>query len=255
MRLFQYISLVFLAIIIGMCFLYSADRIAWWGIAFWIVLYLVIVVLGVINIRWNFFIYSHSKAVSDNMIALTFDDGPAEQTEIILDILKEKDVHATFFCIGRNVDANPDIVKRMYKEGHVVANHTYRHSVHFDWKNTLAMAKEIEQTNTAIMNLIGWKPILFRPPFGVTNPNLSKAIRRTNMRSIGWSVRSYDTVAKKQDKLLKKVLNNLNGGDIILLHDTKPITKEILTELIDKARQKGFTFMRVDRLLEIDAYA
>jgi peptidoglycan/xylan/chitin deacetylase (PgdA/CDA1 family) len=117
------------------------------------------------------------------------------------------------------------------------------------------MREEIESTNTAIETITKRKPRLFRPPYGVTNPNLGRAVKQTNMHSIGWNVRSFDTSAKDQDQLLARILDRLHGGDIILMHDSMPITKEILTELIIRARQNGFTFVPLDKMLDIDAYA
>jgi peptidoglycan/xylan/chitin deacetylase (PgdA/CDA1 family) len=143
----------------------------------------------------------------------------------------------------------------MDHEGHIIGNHSYNHGVSFDWLTSAKMEQELKQTNDVIKKAIDKEPKLFRPPYGVTNPNLAKAVKRTGMYSIGWSVRSFDTNAKSKEILLGRLLNSIKGGDIILLHDTMPITKDILTELINKVRQKGFTFVRVDKLLEIDAYA
>src|SRR5690606_10222065 len=140
-------------------------------------------------------------------------------------------------------------------EGHVVGNHSYHHGFHFDWKSSRAMAQELEETNKAIAGIIGKEPKLFRPPYGVTNPNLAKAVKAMDMYSIGWNIRSFDTKAKDPEKLLQSIVSRLKGGDIILFHDTMPVTKQILTELIIQARKKGFTFARVDKLLDIDAYA
>jgi peptidoglycan/xylan/chitin deacetylase (PgdA/CDA1 family) len=117
------------------------------------------------------------------------------------------------------------------------------------------MAEEITQTNKAILALIGKAPRLFRPPYGVTNPNLAKAVKKTAMYSIGWNIRSFDTKAKDPKKLLARIVSQVKGGDIILLHDSMAITQQILTELIVTARQNGFTFVRVDKLLELDPYA
>lgn len=255
MRPFHYISglffLLFSGIVIGVS---KFELSVWWLVAV-VLIYIHLLVLGAIYIRWNFYLRSFSKGPDKYLIALTFDDGPAAETEAILDILKEKNVEAAFFSIGKNADAHPDVVERWYKEGHLIGNHSYNHGFNFDWKSTAAMQRELKQTNKAISKITGKKPLLFRPPYGVTNPNLAGAVKRTRMHSIAWSVRSFDTTAKDPQQLMNRILGQLKGGDIILLHDSMAITRQILTELIDKAQQKGFTFVRVDKMLGLDAYA
>jgi len=95
----------------------------------------------------------------------------------------------------------------------------------------------------------------FRPPYGVTNPNLAKAIKAGNYHSIGWSVRSMDTVAKTEQKLLLKITTNLKSGDIVLLHDSVDITIQTLQKIIDAIKAKGFEIVRLDKLLNLEAYA
>ncbi|MBS1687919.1 MAG: polysaccharide deacetylase family protein [Bacteroidetes bacterium] len=217
--------------------------------------YVSLLALGAIYIRWNFFLKSFNKGANQKCIALTFDDGPGQETAAILNILKAQNVPAAFFCIGKNASTNVDLLKRIDAEGHLAGNHSYNHGFNFDWQSANAMAAEMRKTNEAIAIAIGKTPKLFRPPYGVTNPNLAKAVGLTYMRSIGWSLRSFDTKVKDPQVLLNRVLSKLQGGDIILLHDTKAITREILTDLIINARKKGFTFVRIDKMLSIDAYA
>ncbi|MCB9064199.1 MAG: polysaccharide deacetylase family protein [Chitinophagales bacterium] len=216
-------------------------------------LYILSLVLGAIKIQWNFYLYSYNQG-QGKQIALTFDDGPAEYTSAILDVLKEHNVKAAFFFIGKNIRSNAGVLKRAHNEGHVIGNHSFSHGFLIDLKTPVGFAYEIERTNAAVNEVIGVKPMLFRPPYGVTNPNVASAVTRTGMKSVGWSLRSYDTVAKDGSKLLDTVLSKLKGGDVILLHDSVTVTQEILTELIAKAQEKGFTFVRVDQLLDIEAY-
>jgi len=203
----------------------------------------------------NYYLRSYTRGDDSKAIALTFDDGPGSETAAILDILKEQSVPAAFFSIGKNVTAERELVKRIDAEGHIVGNHSYNHGVSFDWLTATRMEQELIQTNEVIKSTIGKEPKLFRPPYGVTNPNLAKAVKRTGMYSIGWSVRSFDTTTKSSAFLVGRILNSIKGGDIVLLHDTMPLTREILIELIMRIRQKGFIFVRVDKLLDINAYA
>lgn len=220
-----------------------------------VLLHAVPLVLGAIYIRWNFYLKSYHQGVNKQWIALTFDDGPAAETEAILDILQAQQVPAAFFSIGKNAAANTALVRRWHEDGHLVGNHSYDHGFHFDWQSAKAMLAEMNRTNDLIESITGKRPSFFRPPYGVTNPNLAKAVRLSGMHSIGWSIRSFDTTAKDPEALLQRILSQLTGGDIILLHDSMPITREILTELIIRARQKGFTFVRLDKMLGLDAYA
>lgn len=175
-------------------------------------------------------------------IALTFDDGPAEHTEAVLDILKKEQVPATFFIIGKNIKGKESTLLRMQAEGHIIGNHSFNHGFNFDWQSASKMGEEIEHTNTAIEALTGKEVTLFRPPYGVTNPNLGKALRYTGLKSIGWNLRTMDTVAKDNQQLLNKILTKVKAGDIILLHDRCAITAEILPELIATLKKRGFGF-------------
>ena len=216
--------------------------------------YVAVLVAGAINIGWDFYLKSYHKGEANNTVALSFDDGPEGGTLAILDILKAEGVKAAFFWIGRKVTESPEIVKRAYDEGHIIGNHSYEHGFNFDWKSAAKMQEEIEQTNQAIEGIIHRKPVFFRPPYGVTNPNLAKAVKRTGLYSIGWSIRSFDTTADNKEQLLDRVLGKIKGGDIILLHDNRSITADILTDLIRKARERGFTFVPLNELLKLEPY-
>lgn len=175
-------------------------------------------------------------------VALTFDDGPAEYTEAVLDILKRENVKATFFVIGKNISNREILLKRMQAEGHTIGNHSFNHGFNFDWQSAAKMQEEIELTNQAIEGVTDAPVTLFRPPYGVTNPNLGKALRNSGLKSIGWSLRSMDTVAKDKQQLLNKILTKVKAGDIILLHDRCAITADILPELITALKKRGFGF-------------
>ncbi|HLO72161.1 MAG TPA: polysaccharide deacetylase family protein [Flavipsychrobacter sp.] len=255
MRPFILANIILVLCLLGIDVLYLSGAIDWWWLLIPVVIYIHLLVFGAIYIQWNFYVKSYNKGVQSRHVALTFDDGPATYTSVILDVLKKEGVQAAFFSIGKNAVANPEIVKRWHADGHLIGNHSYDHGFNFDWKTSKAMQEEINKTNNAIMQIAGVTPKLFRPPYGVTNPNLAKAITRSGMYSIGWNVRSFDTTAKNKADLEARILNRLKGGDIVLLHDSQQITAEILTDLIRKAREKGFTFVRVDKLIDLKPYA
>lgn len=233
--------------------IYARGYSPWW-LGLIILAYIGILFLGSIFIRWNFYFHSlvqleleeHSPAVelaqNNKKIAITFDDGPAEYTEAILDILKKENVMATFFLVGKNIRGKEALLHRMTGEGHSIGNHSFGHGKNFDWESSAQMAGEIQDTNLEIERVTGKKVTLFRPPYGVTNPNLAKAIRRTGMKSIGWNIRSFDTVARSEDRLLQKIFGKIQPGAIILLHDRCAITARILPALIAGIYERGYEF-------------
>jgi peptidoglycan/xylan/chitin deacetylase (PgdA/CDA1 family) len=255
MRPYLYSGIVMIVIVALFGGLHNQLHLSAWWLLVPAVVYVHLLVFGAIYIQWNFYLFSYCKGKDKKQVALTFDDGPGTATAAILDILKAQNVPAAFFSIGKNAVANPALVKRWDDEGHLTGNHSYNHGFNFDWQTAGKMTQELTDTNEAIRAITGKTPRLFRPPYGVTNPNVAKAVKRSGMQSIGWNVRSFDTKAKNAQQLKQRILSRLQGGDIVLLHDSMDITREILTELITEARQKGFTFVRVDKLLAIPAYA
>jgi peptidoglycan/xylan/chitin deacetylase (PgdA/CDA1 family) len=255
-RPFVFVRDAFLLSLFCLALLVWKEYLSWWWIPGLCGLYLGVLAIGATLIRLNFFISSlHHGDRNGRQVALTFDDGPAEHTAEILDVLRQQDVPAAFFSIGRRAAAAPEMVRRLAEEGHLIGNHSYDHSFHFDWQGRGAMLAEIEKTNGTIFQITGKRPRLFRPPYGVTNPELSHAVNLANMISVGWSLRSFDTNAKDAGRLLKRITKQVKGGDVILLHDSVSLTAGILTALIQSCREKGFTFVRLDKLLDIDAYA
>lgn len=256
MRPFQYIAILFAVLMLIVMYFVHIDEVGIWLPVAISVIYVALLVVGAARIQLNYFLYSHNSGDGEEkQIALTFDDGPAAYTGEILDILKEQRVKAAFFCIGQQVIANPIWTKRIDDEGHIIGNHSYLHSRGFDWKSSRGMLKEIEECNNAIRQVTGRRSKLFRPPYGVTNPNVYRAVKRSGMYSIGWSLRSFDTSINDKERLKHRVLSKIKAGDIILLHDSQGQTAEILTELIQTARKNGYTFVRLDQLLQINAYS
>lgn len=206
--------------------------------------------LASFNIQWNFF----TKAINSGpagTLAITFDDGPHPvNTGKVLDILNQENVKASFFLIGRNVEAHPELAKRMVNEGHTIGNHSFNHSNMHGFLSTGKVEREIRDTNLAISNTTGAKVKLYRPPFGVTNPNIAKAVKKSEMICIGWDIRTYDTVVKDATKLLQKLKNKIdNGGSILLLHDTCDVALEVLPDIIDHCRKSGVKLISLDEVV------
>jgi peptidoglycan/xylan/chitin deacetylase (PgdA/CDA1 family) len=188
-------------------------------------------------------------------IAITFDDGPIPgKTEKVLGILKRYDVAAAFFCIGHRVKENRAIIKRIHEEGHVLGNHSYWHGKMFDLQSANAIASELKQTDQVIFEYAGVTPRFFRPPYGVTNPMVAAAVTAGDYVTVGWSVRSLDTVIKNGTKLLDRVTSSLKAGDVIIFHDHSDSMLEILPSLLDHVQKVGLKIVRIDELLNEKAY-
>ncbi|TEB41353.1 polysaccharide deacetylase family protein, partial [Flavobacterium circumlabens] len=140
----------------------------------------------------------HVKAFCSNpsekekKIALTFDDGPGPFTVEVLELLKKYNANATFFCIGKNIENHPEIVKQIIEEGHLVGNHSYSHSKFFDFYNAAAITKELQKTDSLLEKFTPGKVKFFRPPYGVTTPSIRRALKITGHQVIGWNIRSLD---------------------------------------------------------------
>lgn len=204
---------------------------------------------GSYYISSNFYLNSISE-ISDSSykIAITFDDGPDENiTPEILEILDKYHFKASFFVIGSKAEKNRDLIKKIYVRGHTLGNHGYTHSNLFGFFSTKKVKKEIILTNKIIESVTSEPNILFRPPFGVTNPNIANAVNRLKMRTIAWSIRSLDTV-KSIDDVLKRI-KDVKPGDIVLFHDTKENTPEILEHFLRLCKEKSLKSFSLDELL------
>ena len=253
---FKTINVIFGAAFLALIALHQRAPIPFWLYLILAMAYLAIQAYGSAVLSAQFFLPVKFRGDSRSKnIALTFDDGPiAGQTEAILEVLNSRQVTAAFFCIGNRVKSNPDLLRRIHQAGHIIGNHSYWHKPTFDLQTAYAMEKELAETDQSIVNAIGLTPALFRPPYGVTNPMLAKAVKKRGYKTIGWSVRSFDTVIKDGNTLMERITKSLKGGDVILLHDYSLSTLEILPALLDYIDKVGLKIVRVDELLNEKAY-
>ena len=215
-----------------------------------VILSMLFIGLASFNIQWNFF----TKAINSGpagTLAITFDDGPHPvNTGKVLDILHKENVKAAFFLIGREVEAHPELVKRMAAEGHTIGNHSFNHSNMHGFLSTKKVELEMEKTNQVINSTTDVDVKFYRPPFGVTNPNIAKALKKSEMVCIGWDIRTYDTVVKDASKLLTILKANINkGGSILLLHDTCDVAVEVLPDIIEHCRKLGVKLISLDEVV------
>jgi len=228
----------------------------WYILVIWLLFWVGLTIWGSFDIRLNYFLKAlhHQKNSSKNAIALTFDDGPHPNTNQILDLLQKHQMKATFFCIGTQVEKHPEIVQRMVNEGHIIANHTYTHTSKMGFLSKEKLINEIEKCNDVIEKATGKKAMLYRPPFGVTNPNIAKTVEKSELTVIGWNVRSLDTIIASEEQLLKRLLRRISAGSIVLLHDNRAVTLQILERLLISLQKKQLTSVTVSDLLNIKPY-
>ncbi|WP_312341196.1 polysaccharide deacetylase family protein [Chryseobacterium binzhouense] len=223
-----------------------------WVYVFCFILFSGVVIWGSFDITLRYFVNSFiHKRTKIKEVALTFDDGPTEFTPQFLDLLKEKNIKATFFCIGKQIQKYPEIFQRIISEGHTIGNHTYSHSKNTGFLSTSKMIEEIEKCDEVMLKIGNIKTNLYRPPFGVTNPNIAKAIKKTKKNSIGWNVRSLDTVIIDEKKILRRVTKDLKRGSIILLHDTSEKTYQVLVELLLFLEREKYSTFTVDSVIKL----
>ncbi|MFF3320071.1 polysaccharide deacetylase family protein [Streptomyces sp. NPDC003035] len=182
-------------------------------------------------------------------IALTFDAGPGKDTPHLLDVLKEEQVPATFFLLGKkHVDRYPEVVKRIADEGHEVANHTWTHRILTDLEAE-EVRDELSRTQDAIEKITGRRPTLMRPPQGRTDGTVAEVSRELGLAQILWSVTAKDYSTTDSTLIRQRILDGAEGDGIILLHDIYDGTVPAVPGIIDELKRRGFTFVTVPQLL------
>lgn len=218
--------------------------------------FLILLVYGSASIQSNFFVPAHCHTNSlEKQIAISFDDGPNPVfTPQILSVLAHYNATATFFVIGKKIPGNENIVKQIDAAGHSIGNHSYTHSFFIDFKSVQGFKEELIQTAESVLNIIGKRMTLFRPPYGVITPNLAKAINLLGYRVIGWSIRSFDTTADSAESIAQRVQSRIKSGAIILFHDTSDKTIQVLKQTLDFAKNNDYKVVSIEQLLKINAY-
>lgn len=178
----------------------------------------------------------------EKKIYLTFDDGPHHEiTPQVLDLLEKFDAKATFFCIGKNVEANKDVFKSIIDRGHSIGNHTFNHDK--GWKTkTEDYVVSVDKTNLII------KSPLLRPPYGKIKPSQIRKLKG-NYKLIAWTVISYDwDKSLTSDDCYNNVIKNASDGSIIVFHDSEKAARNMipaLTKVLEYYSNKGFTFEKL----------
>ena len=186
-------------------------------------------------------------------VAITFDDGPTPAgTPAILDALEQARVHATFFCVGSRAAASPELVGRIARAGHLLANHAFSHHPLTNFFSDARLFREFEDTSRALEQACGKRPSFLRPPIGLSNPGVFRAAARAGLRVVGWSARAMDTSSSRPERIVARLCRRLRPGAILMLHDGKlppGAMATTLRSLLDRLRELGYQPVRLDALL------
>jgi len=180
-------------------------------------------------------------------IAITFDDGPHPvYTLKLLDGLAQRNVKATFFIIGESAERYPEVIKRIYAEGHLIGNHTYSH-VQLTCISSTRAIEEIRKTNDIVASITGETVRYIRPPFGLYNKTLAAS---SNLIPILWTVDPRDWSVLNTNSVVSHVVKKVKENDVILLHDIFDTSVDAALQIIDILLEQGYTFVTVDELKE-----
>lgn len=224
------------------------------------VLALAIVALGAVLV-WSYSATVAIIPVHEKVVALTYDDGPnPPHTQALLEMLAQHDVKATFFLKGRNIEAFPESVVDVVEAGHEIGNHSYFHKPMIAFSES-GMLEELERTNMLIKQAIGNNPTLFRPPFGVQGPGLKMALDTLGMTSVLMTTHGADWDVTNPQLIADAVLENIEPGSIILLHDghgdvddpraqqSRAPSVEATGIIIETLKSQGYRFKTVGEML------
>ena len=179
-------------------------------------------------------------------VALTFDDGPhPSNTVLLLDGLRERNVKATFFLIGRNIPGNEAVVRRIYEEGHLIGNHTYDH-VDLTSMGKEEACRQALETSRLVQEITGQGTEFIRAPFGAWNKELEAC---TGMNHVKWSVDPLDWTTENVTLITERVCETIEDGDIILLHDWYKSSVEAALQIVDTLLERGYEFVTVDQMI------
>ena len=228
----------------------------WYWFLVLLVVRFIILLIGSSLIFLNFHVkaYCNNPFETEQNIAITFDDGPSPNTLLVLDLLKKYEVKATFFCIGKNIEKHPELLTKIIQKGHIVGNHSFSHSRFFDFFRKKRVLQEIENTNELIQKITGKKVRFFRPPYGVTNPSIRKALEVTKHQVIGWNIRSMDGLIKSESIIYNRIINRISPGAIILMHDTTLQSVNVLEKVLLFLKENKYKVVSLEQLLNSKAY-
>lgn len=193
-------------------------------------------------------------AGSAGRVALTYDDGPdPRSTPPLLDLLEERGVRATFFCVGKDVRAHPELVQRMQRAGHELGNHSEAHSHWTNFFPRRRLLHEVAQCQEALRAVTGETPRYFRPPFGLVNHATGAVARELGLEVIGWRARGFDLPGRDPARVARRILAKLRPGAVVLLHDGRRGEEQVVETtraVLDGLEERGLRAVGLTELLE-----
>ena len=201
-----------------------------------------------------------SGTVHDKWIALTFDDGPyPPYTDRLLDVLKAKKVHVTFFLVAEQAQQYPELVRRMMAEGHTVGLHAFRHR-DFLKLTEEEKRKDLEQGKNLLRDITGKNPVYWRPPHGFRDFSVMETAAAQNLTVVNWSVIPRDWTGIDSQEIYRRVMDKAEDGAIVLLHDgdspgykaSRQATVDAVAPLIDSLREKGYHLVSLEEYVQAE---
>ncbi len=197
-------------------------------------------------------LFSRVVDPSRKMVAITLDDGPhGTNTQKILDILDAHSARATFFMLGQNVVNNEGVVKEVYSGGNEIGIHTWSHPQLTSLSES-GIRNQVEQTSDAIYNVTGYRPTLVRPPYGSFNKVVKDTLKDYSL--ILWNIDSLDWKSRDENQIVPLVMNDVQDGDIILLHDIHSTTVPAVDKIVSELDKQGYQMVTVSELIEAKGY-
>lgn len=186
------------------------------------------------------------EGMENRKIAITFDDGPDPvYTPQLLDGLKERGARASFFLMGKQAEAYPELVRRIQEEGHLIGNHTYSH-IQLTKKNREAFKAELMKTNELLTGITGEEVLFVRPPYGCWDKSLETEL---TMLPVLWNIDPLDWCSSNASAIVKKVTGKAKENAVILMHDEYPSSVTAALEIVDVLQKEGYEFVTVDELI------
>lgn len=206
-----------------------------------------------INIKENDkFLINQYK--NKKIVAITFDDGPSKYTTKLVDELKKREVPATFFVLGSEIERFPEVLKFENDTGNEIGIHSYEHKL-FTKLNEDEILEQVSKTKNIIKDITGKSPNIIRVPYGSMNKKIKNVLNSHSLTSVLWSVDSLDWKFKNTERTYNYVMKKFKGNDIILMHDSFDTSVEAAAKIVDTLQNRGYTFVTVSELIRIKELA
>lgn len=210
------------------------------------ILYIAIPAFGAMNIRSNFYVDAINSIANKKSVIITFNlSNEAVDIEKLLKLLNELNIKGMFFITGKLAQVKPNLIEKIYQQGHTIGSQSYDLSKRFGFYPTGKLINNIRETEKLISKISGEPIQFFRPPFGVTNPFVKNAVKTLNYKVIGWKIK-FDLRKLTNKKLILRKLSRVKGGEIILVDIIETDSIELIREIIQGLKTQSYNFSILD---------